>query len=101
VDDIVEALVRMMNTGKDFLGPVNIGNPGEFTMEELAKLTIELTGSKSTIVRKPARPDDPFKRKPDISLAREKLGWEPKIALREGLPRTIEYFRAELKQARA
>ncbi len=83
----------MMNTPTGFTGPVNIGNPDEFTVEELAKLTIELTGSSSKIVRKPTRPDDPTRRRPDITLAKKHLGWEPKIALRDGLARSIEYFR--------
>jgi len=81
-----------MNNDKDFIGPVNLGNPGEFTILELAKKIIELTGSKSEIVYKPLPQDDPVKRKPDISLAKEKLNWEPKVALDEGLKKTIEYF---------
>ncbi len=101
VDDIIEAIVRMMNTPTGFTGPVNIGNPDEFTVEELAKLTIELTGSSSKIVRKPTRADDPTRRRPDITLAKKHLGWEPKIALRDGLARSIEYFRDELKLTRA
>jgi UDP-glucuronate decarboxylase len=101
VDDIIEAIVRMMNTPTGFTGPVNIGNPDEFTVEELAKLTIELTSSASKIVRKPTRPDDPTRRRPDITLAKKHLGWEPKIPLRDGLTRSIEYFRSELKLARA
>jgi len=100
VDDIIEAIVRMMNTPAGFTGPVNIGNPDEFTVEELAKLTIELTRSSAKIVRKPTRPDDPTRRRPDITLAKEHLGWEPKIALRDGLTRSIEYFRDELKLTR-
>ncbi len=101
VDDIIEAIVRMMNTPTGFTGPVNIGNPDEFTVEELAKLTIEMTGSSSKIVRKPIRADDPTRRRPDITLAKKHLGWEPKIALRDGLARSIEYFRKELKLTRA
>ena len=101
VDDIIEAIVRMMNTKTGFTGPVNIGNPDEFTVEELAKLTIELTGSSSKIVRKPTRPDDPTRRRPDITLAKKHLNWEPKIPLRDGLVRSIEYFRNELKLNRA
>ena len=86
-------MIRMMNTGDDFTGPVNIGNPGEFTMLELAENILELTGSKSKIIHLPLPKDDPTQRQPDISLAREKLGgWEPKIPLREGLVQTIEYF---------
>jgi UDP-glucuronate decarboxylase len=94
VDDLVQAFLLMMDqTG--FIGPVNLGNTHEFTIMELANQVIELTGSTSTIVREPLPQDDPLQRKPDISLAREKLGWEPKISLREGLARTIEYFKAQ------
>ena len=93
VSDLVEGMIRMMATGDDFTGPVNIGNPGEFTMLELAQNIIELTGSKSKLVFLPLPSDDPTQRQPDISLAREKLdGWEPKVSLREGLTKTIEYF---------
>jgi len=92
VDDLVEAIIRMMEVTPGFTGPVNIGNPGEFTIKELAEMVIELTGSKSKIVYLPLPKDDPIQRKPDISLAREKLDWEPKVALREGLQKTIEYF---------
>ncbi|MFH1078171.1 MAG: UDP-glucuronic acid decarboxylase family protein [Patescibacteria group bacterium] len=92
VDDLIEGMLRMMQT-EDFTGPVNIGNPGEFTILELAKLTLEMTGSHSDITHHPAVQSDPKQRKPDISLAKEKLGWEPKISLREGLERTIAYFR--------
>ncbi len=101
VNDIVEALVRMMETRTGFTGPVNVGNPDEFTVEELAKLTLELIGSASPIVRKPSRADDPARRCPDITLARRILDWEPKVALRDGLALTIEYFRNELKLVRA
>jgi UDP-glucuronate decarboxylase len=101
VDDIIEALVRMMNSPAGVIGPINIGNPDEFTVEELAKLTLELTGGSSKIVRKPTRADDPTRRRPDITLARENLGWSPKIALRDGLARSIDYFRSELKLIRA
>jgi len=93
VSDLVEGMIRMMATGDDFTGPVNIGNPGEFTMLELAQNIIELTGSTSKIVYLPLPADDPTQRQPDISLAKEKLGnWEPKVPLREGLIKTIEYF---------
>lgn len=92
-DDLVEAIIRMMNGPDDFVGPVNIGNPGEFTILELANLVIELTGSKSKLIHKPLPADDPTQRQPDISLAKEKLGWEPKIPLREGLQKTIDWFR--------
>jgi UDP-glucuronate decarboxylase len=80
---------------------VNVGNPDEFTVEELAKLTIELTGSSSKIVRKPTRADDPTRRRPDITLARKHLKWEPTTALRDGLIKSLEYFRNELKLTRA
>lgn len=93
VDDLVEAMVRMMATGDDFTGPINTGNPGEFTMLELAEMVIRLTGSKSRLVFRPLPSDDPRQRKPDIALAREKLGgWEPRIGLEEGLKKTIAYF---------
>ena len=94
VDDLVEGMVRMMATADDFIGPVNIGNPGEFTMLELAEKIIELTGSKSKIIHCPLPGDDPKQRKPDIALAKEMLnGWEPKVRLEEGLRRTIGYFK--------
>lgn len=92
VDDLIEAMIRMMATGDDFIGPVNTGNPGEFTMLELAQNIIELTNSKSRIVYRPLPGDDPRQRKPDITLAKEKLDWEPGIRLEEGLRRTIAYF---------
>ena len=95
VDDLIEAMIRMMATGDDFIGPVNTGNPGEFTMLELAEKVIELTHSKSKIVYCPLPGDDPKQRKPDITLAKEKLnGWEPKIRLEEGLIDTIKYFKS-------
>ncbi|MBE0651554.1 MAG: SDR family oxidoreductase [Bacteroidales bacterium] len=97
VDDLVEAMIRMMATGDDFIGPVNTGNPGEFTILELAEKVIDMTGSKSKIVYKPLPSDDPMQRKPDISLAKEKLNWEPKIPLEQGLVKTIEYFDQLLK----
>jgi len=93
VDDLVEGMLRMMGTPDDFPGPVNIGNPNEFTILELAQKVIELTKSKSKLVFMPLPQDDPTQRQPDISLAKEKLnGWEPKIQLEEGLTKTIEYF---------
>lgn len=92
VDDLIEGMYRMMNTD-DFTGPVNIGNPGEFTMLELAHKVIGLTDSESKIVYRPLPGDDPLQRKPVISLAKEKLGWQPTIGLEEGLRRTIEYFK--------
>ena len=92
VDDLIEVMIRMMATRDDFIGPVNTGNPREFTMLELAQKIIELTGSRSKIVYRPLPGDDPKQRKPDITLAKEKLDWEPKIRLEEGLKRTIAYF---------
>lgn len=92
-DDLVEAFLKIMDTGPEFHGPVNIGNPNEFTIRELAELVIELTQSKSNLEFRPLPQDDPMQRQPDISVARAKLDWEPKIQLREGLQRTIEYFR--------
>jgi UDP-glucuronate decarboxylase len=85
-----------MNTGDDFIGPVNTGNPGEFTMLELAEKVIQLTGTQSKIVFEPLPSDDPKQRQPAISLAKEKLGWEPKVPLEEGLGKTIAYFRKTL-----
>jgi UDP-glucuronate decarboxylase len=93
VDDLVDAIMLMMETPEGFPGPVNIGNPGEFTMLELAELVIKLTGAKSRLEFQPLPQDDPRQRKPDISLAREKLGWQPKVPLEEGIARTIRYFR--------
>jgi UDP-glucuronate decarboxylase len=93
VDDLLEAMTRAMNTSHEFTGPVNIGNPSEFSMLQLANLVIELTKSKSKIVFRPLPSDDPKQRRPDISLAKRVLdGWEPKIQLKEGLMKTIEYF---------
>jgi UDP-glucuronate decarboxylase len=100
VTDLVEALVKMMDTD-NFVGPVNLGNPDEFTILELASLAIELARSSSKLVYQPPRPDDPVRRKPDIRLARERLGWQPKIRLREGLATTMEHFRAQLGLTRA
>jgi len=97
VDDLVEAMVRMMATDDLFTGPVNTGNPGEFTMLELANLVLELTGSKSKLIFMPLPSDDPRQRRPEIALAKEKLGWEPKIQLKDGLVKTIEYFDRVLK----
>jgi len=94
VDDLVEGMVRMMGTGDEFIGPVNIGNPNEFTIRQLAELVIRLTNSSSKIIYLPLPNDDPKQRKPDISLAREKLDWFPNIQLEEGLNRTIDYFRS-------
>ena len=93
VDDLVEALIKMMNSRDGFTGPVNLGNPGEFTMLELAQKVIDLTGSKSKIVYMPLPQDDPTQRKPVIDLAKKELNWEPTIPLEEGLKKTIEYFK--------
>lgn len=92
VDDTVDGLIKLMNTPDTFTGPVNIGNPNEFTMMELAEKVIKLTNSKSQLIFKPLPSDDPKKRKPDISLAKEVLNWEPTIQLEEGLKKTISYF---------
>lgn len=92
VDDLVEAFLLLMDSPDDFIGPVNTGNPDEFTILELVEKVIRITGSKSKITFKPLPSDDPRQRKPDISLARTRLGWEPKIFLEEGLERTIAYF---------
>jgi UDP-glucuronate decarboxylase len=94
VDDLIEGLVRLMGTANDFTGPVNIGNPGEFTMIELAELVIRLSGSKSKLVFRPLPADDPRQRQPNIALARKVLGWQPAVKLEDGIARTIEYFRS-------
>lgn len=94
--DLIDGMIRLMNTGDDFIGPVNVGNPNEFTILELANLVIRLTGSSSKIVMKPLPSDDPLQRQPNIDLARQVLGWEPKVELEEGLTHTIEYFRTKI-----
>ena len=96
-DDLIDAIMRMMATGNEVTGPVNIGNPGEFTILQLAEMVIELTGSKSKIVKRPLPADDPKQRKPDISKAKKLLNWEPSTPLREGLKKTIAYFDQLLK----
>jgi UDP-glucuronate decarboxylase len=93
VDDLIEVMLRMMDSPANFIGPVNIGNPGEFTMLELAEMVLRLTGSRSRISLKPLPSDDPKQRRPDISLAKQALDWEPKVSLEEGLVKTIAYFR--------
>ncbi len=98
VDDLINGMMAMMATGDDFLGPVNVGNPGEFTILELAQKVIDLTGSKSKIIFQPLPKDDPMQRKPDITLAKEKLNWEPVVKLEEGLTKTIAYFDNLLKE---
>lgn len=92
-DDLIDGMIKMMATGDDFTGPVNIGNPGEFTILELAEKVIEMTGSDSKIVFEPLPEDDPMQRQPDITLAKEKLNWSPSINLEKGLEKTIDYFR--------
>lgn len=96
VDDLIDGMIKMMNSREGFTGPVNIGNPGEFTMLELAQLVIKLAGSNSKIVYKELPQDDPMQRRPMIDLAEKELGWKPTIDLEEGLRRTIEYFRIQL-----
>jgi UDP-glucuronate decarboxylase len=93
VDDLIEAMLRVMQTPADFTGPINIGNPGEFTMLELAELVLRLTGSRSRIAFTPLPSDDPRQRRPDISLAQSAIDWQPQILLEDGLARTIDYFR--------
>ncbi|QYJ01884.1 SDR family oxidoreductase [Thalassovita mediterranea] len=93
VDDLVDGLIGLMNTETGVTGPINLGNPGEFTIKELAELVIEMTGTSSKLVQKPLPQDDPRKRKPDITRARNTLGWEPQVKLRDGLEKTIAYFR--------
>jgi UDP-glucuronate decarboxylase len=95
-EDLIDGMVRMMNSRPGFTGPVNIGNSGEFTIRELAEKVIALTGSSSSLIYRPLPEDDPLQRKPDITLARKELGWEPTVMLEEGLERTIAYFRTLL-----
>lgn len=94
VDDLIDAMIKLMNTPDYFLGPINAGNPNEFTIRELAEMIIKLTNSKSKIIFQPLPEDDPLQRKPDISLAKKELQWEPKIMLEEGLIKTINYFKS-------
>jgi UDP-glucuronate decarboxylase len=96
MDDLIEGFIRLMNSADDFTGPVNLGNPGEFTMLELAQKVIALSGSTSTIVFKPLPPDDPKQRQPDISVARKILGWQPTVPLDQGLAKTIAFFKEKL-----
>ncbi|MBN1833284.1 MAG: SDR family oxidoreductase [Deltaproteobacteria bacterium] len=96
VDDLIDGLIRMMNGRDDFFGPVNLGNPGEFSVLTLAGMVIELTDSQSRIVFRPLPRDDPLQRQPDIGLAKQHLDWEPRVDLQEGLMKTIEYFRKTL-----
>jgi UDP-glucuronate decarboxylase len=96
VDDLLEGFLRLMETGPDVTGPINLGNPGEFTIRELAERIIPMTGGRSSLVEKPLPEDDPKQRQPDIARAREILGWEPAVGLDEGLERTVAYFRTLL-----
>jgi UDP-glucuronate decarboxylase len=96
VDDLVEGLMRLMESDPDVTGPINLGNPGEFSIKELAEKVIAQVGSSSTIVFEPLPQDDPTQRKPDISKAQGVLGWQPKIALETGLAKTIDYFKNNL-----
>jgi UDP-glucuronate decarboxylase len=98
VDDLIRALVALMAKGPDFNGPINLGNPNEFTIRQLAETVIELTGSSSKIIEEPLPQDDPKQRQPDISLAKAELNWEPTTQLREGLEYTIQYFDQQLKR---
>jgi UDP-glucuronate decarboxylase len=94
VDDLVEGMIRLMGTPDKFTGPVNVGNPNEFTIKELAELVIELVDTKSKIIYHDLPSDDPMQRQPDITIAKRELDWEPKIQLREGLQKTIQYFKS-------
>jgi UDP-glucuronate decarboxylase len=100
VDDLVGGLIALMDSDDGFTGPVNLGNPGEFTILQLAQKVIELTGSKSTIVRQPLPSDDPMQRKPDLTLAKQQLGWQPVTPLDEGLKHAIAYFGARVTPQR-
>lgn len=93
-DDLVEGMIRLMNTEPGFTGPVNIGNPGEFTIMQLAELVMDIVGKKCKVTHKPSPPDDPKQRRPDITLAKKVLNWEPKVPLRDGLAKTIDWFRS-------
>lgn len=97
VDDLIDGMIKMMNSREEFTGPVNIGNPGEFTILELAQKVIQLTQSTSKIIYQPLPSDDPMQRKPDITLARKELSWEPKVDLEEGLIRTIDFFKTIIR----
>jgi UDP-glucuronate decarboxylase len=97
VDDLVDGLIALMNTPDDVTGPINLGNPGEFTMTELATKVLKIVGNDGSIEHRPLPSDDPVRRRPDIDKARELLGWSPTVGLDEGLERTVEYFRELLK----
>jgi len=92
IDDLINGMIKMMESSNEFIGPVNIGNPNEFTILELAQKVIEMVGSKSKLIYKPLPSDDPMQRCPDISLAKNELNWQPMIQLEDGLIKTIEYF---------
>jgi UDP-glucuronate decarboxylase len=96
VDDLIDGLVRLMRSPDDFTGPVNLGNPQEFTIRQLAEKVIALTGSRSKLSFEPLPSDDPRQRRPDIALAKSALGWEPNVSLDQGLPKTVDYFRSQL-----
>jgi UDP-glucuronate decarboxylase len=96
VDDLVDGFLRLMGTPAGFTGPINLGNPDEFTIRHLAETVIEMTGARSSLVERPLPPDDPRQRQPDIALARNKLDWEPTVKLRDGLVKTIDYFRQQM-----
>ncbi|MBQ8635699.1 SDR family oxidoreductase [bacterium] len=98
VSDLVDGMIKMMNNPQGFIGPVNLGNPSERTISDFAKLIIELTNSNSKIINKPLPKDDPTQRKPDISLAKKELNWEPKVDIKEGLQKTIEYFNKKIME---
>jgi UDP-glucuronate decarboxylase len=98
VDDLIEGMIRLMDSPDDVTGPINVGNPGEFTMIELAENVLRLTGSRSKLVRMPLPADDPKQRKPDITKAKNVLGWEPKVQLEDGLKETIAYFKKLLEE---
>jgi UDP-glucuronate decarboxylase len=97
IDDLIEGMLKMMDSGKENIGPINLGNPAEFKIIELAKLIIQLTNSKSKIINKDLPIDDPIRRKPDISLAKKFLNWNPKTEVTDGLKETIDYFKLQLK----
>jgi UDP-glucuronate decarboxylase len=101
VDDLVDGLIALMQSPDEVIGPINLGNPGEFTIRELAEMVLQLTGSRSQLVFHPLPQDDPVQRRPDISLATKTLGWEPKVALEDGLRRTVAYFRTLLQEGAA
>jgi dTDP-glucose 4,6-dehydratase len=96
VDDLIDGFIKFMDTDNSVIGPMNLGNPGEFTIKELAEMVVKMTGSKSEIIYKPLPQDDPLQRKPDISFAQKTLNWQPKIQLEKGLEKTIGYFRETL-----